>query len=68
MKTIMRLLIAVMCLAGFSSLALADELGMKDAMKGEKQGDEGRDELQGGRNGWLRRANTFSGSSSMACS
>ena len=37
MKTIMRLLIAVMYLAGFSSLALADEMGMKDAMKGEKE-------------------------------
>ena len=45
MKKIMLSLIAVMCLAGFSSLSFAEDMGkMKDEMKGEMKGDEGRDE------------------------
>jgi len=42
----MRLLIAVMCLAGFSSLSFADEMGkMKDEMKGEMKGK--KDKMMG---------------------
>ncbi len=39
-------LIAVMCLAGFSSLSFADEMGkMKDEMKGEMKGK--KDKMMG---------------------
>ena len=50
MKRIMLLLIAVMCLVGFSSFSFAEDMGkMKEEMKGHK------DEMQGEMNGAMRK-------------
>ena len=47
MKKIMLSAIAVMCLAGFSSLSFAEDMGkMKDEMKGEMK-DEMKGEMKG---------------------
>jgi hypothetical protein len=46
MKRFMLCVTAVMCLAGFSSLSFADEMGkMKDEMKGEMKGE--KDKMKG---------------------
>ena len=43
MKKIMLSLTAVMCLAGFSSLSFAEDMGkMKDETMGEMKGDMGK--------------------------
>ena len=51
MKKIMLSAIAVMCLAGFSSLSFAEDMGkMKDEMKGEMKDEmkgEMKDEMKG---------------------
>ncbi len=41
MKRLMVAIVAVLCLAGFSSLSFADDMGKgKDSMKGEMKGDK----------------------------
>jgi hypothetical protein len=50
MKKIMLSVVAAMCLAGFSSLSFAEDMGsMKDEMKGEMKGmkDEMKGEMKG---------------------
>ncbi|HSL06115.1 MAG TPA: hypothetical protein VK901_21570 [Nitrospiraceae bacterium] len=50
MKKIMFSLVAVMCLAGFSSLSFAEDMGeMNDEMKGDMKGmkDEMKGEMKG---------------------